>query len=240
MKNRSFEVLCHKKIRNARSKRCPDRVSGQDGGESQWSGQHIRIGNTLVRVRYSREPCASPWGSSDRRARHMSSLGIRMELIRIALRAPCHLEEGSLHLAHADGPPWYIAPSIRGHPDGVDPNSLAARISHNWMEKEDVPSADISHPDISQSDGRGGRFNFSDQTYLDPLIAFTRRVFLLVYSAAVFSWSFLVFLTDILRYFRPTSWEIFYQHREIFCFRYLLCKSPKSPCSPPIIGFLSL
>ncbi|KAL6331771.1 hypothetical protein AAG906_020110 [Vitis piasezkii] len=27
MKNRSFEVLCHKQIRNARSKRCPDRAS---------------------------------------------------------------------------------------------------------------------------------------------------------------------------------------------------------------------
>ena len=110
-----------------------------------------------------------------------------MELIRIAMRTPCHPEEGSLHLAHADGPPRDIAPSIRGHPDGVDPNSLAARISHNWMEKEDVPSADISHPDISQPDRRGGRFNFSGQTYPDPQTALTRRVFLSVYSATVFS-----------------------------------------------------
>ena len=30
------------------------------------------------------------------------------------------------------------------------------------------------------------------------------------------------------------------RHPEIFCFRYLLSKSPKSPCNPPIIGFLSL
>ncbi|KAL6342904.1 hypothetical protein AAG906_016923 [Vitis piasezkii] len=30
------------------------------------------------------------------------------------------------------------------------------------------------------------------------------------------------------------------RHLEIFCFRYLLSKSPKSPCNPPIIGFLSL
>ena len=30
------------------------------------------------------------------------------------------------------------------------------------------------------------------------------------------------------------------RHPEIFCFRYLLSKSPKFPCNPPIIGFLSL
>ena len=30
------------------------------------------------------------------------------------------------------------------------------------------------------------------------------------------------------------------RHLRIFCFRYLLSKSPKSPCNPPIIGFLSL
>ena len=50
-------------------------------------------------------------------------------------------------------------------------------------------------------DGRGGRFNFPGQTYLDPLIALTRRVFLSVYNVAVFSLSFLIFPTDILRYF---------------------------------------
>ena len=35
------------------------------------------------------------------------------------------------------------------------------------------------------------------------------------------------------RYLRPTFFEI-------FCFRYLMSKSPNSPCNPPIIGFLSL
>nr|CAN80600.1 hypothetical protein VITISV_029691 [Vitis vinifera] len=34
--------------------------------------------------------------------------------------------------------------------------------------------------------------------------------------------------------------DIFDQHFGIFCFRYLISKSPKSPCNPPIIGFLSL
>ena len=49
----------------------------------------------------------------------------------------------------------------------------------------------------------------------------------ILHSAAVFSWSFLIFAIDILGYF------------EIFCFRYLLSKFPKSPCNPPIIRFLS-
>ena len=47
------------------------------------------------------------------------------------------------------------------------------------------PAGIPPHPDISHPDGKGGRFNFSGQTYLDPLIALTRRVFL--HSAVVFS-----------------------------------------------------
>ena len=34
--------------------------------------------------------------------------------------------------------------------------------------------------------------------------------------------------------------DICHRHLEIFCFRYLMSKSPNSPCNPPIIGFLSL
>ena len=37
-------------------------------------------------------------------------------------------------------------------------------------------------------------------------------------------------------YLRPTFWRSF----GIFCFRYLMSKFPKSPCNPPIIGFLCL
>ena len=73
-------------------------------------------------------------------------------------------------------------------------------------------------------DGRGGRFNFPGQTCLDPLIVLTRRVFLSVYSCGV-----------ILKL--PNISD---RHFEIFCFRYLVSKSPNSPCNPPIIGFLSL
>ena len=121
-------------------------------------------------------------------------------------------------------------------PDGVDPDSMAARVLlgnpdgfdldslvHSVSSGRGVPTpctrrrsplriiaqstrgrilcADILHSNISQPDGRGGRFNFSSQTYPDPLIALTWRVFLSVYSVAVFSWSFLIFSTDILRYF---------------------------------------
>ena len=34
--------------------------------------------------------------------------------------------------------------------------------------------------------------------------------------------------------------DICERHFEIFCFGYLMYKSPNSPCNPPIIGFLSL
>ena len=97
----------------------------------------------------------------------MSSWGIRMELLRIAMRAPCHQGEGSLHLAHADGPPCDVP-----------------------------PSSDISHP-VPDADGRGGRFNFPGQTYLDPLIVLTRRV--LQPSCIVPRFS-----PEASRYLRPT------------------------------------
>ena len=71
-------------------------------------------------------------------------------------------------------------------------------------------------------------FNFSGRKYPDHLIVvYPDGRAAILHSVAVFSWSFLIFTTDILGYF------------EIFCFRYLLSKSPKSSCSPPIIGFLS-
>ena len=145
--------------------------------------------------------------------RRVSSWGIRMELRWIAMHTLCHQGEGSLHLAHADGPPCDIAHSTRG--EEFRPSTFTSGI----------PFADISHLNISQPDGRGGRFNFPEQTCPDPLIALTRRVFLSVYSAM----EFLLKLPDISD-----------RHLEIFCFRYLMSKSPNSPCNPPIIGFLSL
>ena len=64
----------------------------------------------------------------------MSSWGIQMELIRIAMRTPCHPGEGSLHLAHVDGPPYGIAHSTRGGITFADIFTFG------------IPSADISHP----------------------------------------------------------------------------------------------
>ena len=70
--------------------------------------------------------------------RRMSFLGIRMELIRIALRAPSHQEDRSLHLAYADSPPCdaQISPSqnsirsyISGSSDNAYPESIHGRHS---------------------------------------------------------------------------------------------------------------
>ena len=74
----------------------------------------------------------------------MSSWGIRMELLRIAMHTPCHQGEGSPHHAHADGPPCNVPPS----PD----------ISHPEFCPTDVPpSPDISH---SAPDAGGERRAF--------------------------------------------------------------------------------
>ena len=97
-----------------------------------------------------------------------------MELLRIAMRAPCHQGEGSLHLAHADGPPCDVPPS--------------SDISHPEFCPADVPSSpDISHPvpdagwerrafQLSQSDISGS----SDSAYPKSFAA-------ILHSAAVFS-----------------------------------------------------
>ena len=61
----------------------------------------IRIGYVIVRTWHSRVTCASPWGSPDRGARHVSLFwGVLAELLRIAKRATCHQGEGSLHSWH--------------------------------------------------------------------------------------------------------------------------------------------
>ena len=77
---------------------------------------------------------------------------IWMELIRIALRTPCHPGEGSLHLAHTDGPPLHsIAQSTMGgilcadisYPEFRAP-TFYIRISHSRMGEEDASTS----PDI--------------------------------------------------------------------------------------------
>ena len=65
--------------------------------------------------------------------RTCSDRGIQMELLRIAMPAPCHQGEGSLRHAHAEGPPYDV------------PSSLD--IPHPEFCPVDVPpSPDVSHP----------------------------------------------------------------------------------------------
>ncbi|KAL6324703.1 hypothetical protein AAG906_015286 [Vitis piasezkii] len=95
---------------------------------------------------------------------HMSSWEIRMELLRIEMRAPCHQGEGSLHLAHTDGPPCDARHSSF-HPgkNSVQPTFHLLRISRirNSVWSDISGSSDrIFHIRRLTSDGRGGRFNF--------------------------------------------------------------------------------
>ena len=111
----------------------------------------------------------------------MSSWGIRMELLWIAMRAPCHQGEGSLHLAHADGHPFNARHSSF-HPgkNSIQPTIHLLRISRirNSVQSDMSGSSDrIFHIQHLTPDGRGGRFNFPGQTCPDPVIALTRRAF---------------------------------------------------------------
>ena len=144
------------------------------------------------------------------------------------------IEESSLESMQGVYPDRASGYTIGGHPDHISGQELhpaatiCTRMCATIYIRLSRTSTRMFMSEILTPDRKGERFNFSWWTYLDPLIAPTRRVSqTILYSAAVFSWSFLIFATDILGYF------------EIFYFRYLLSKSPKSPCSPPIIGFLS-
>nr|CAN76013.1 hypothetical protein VITISV_019182 [Vitis vinifera] len=102
-----------------------------------------------------------------------------MELLRIAMRAPCHQGEGSLHLAHADGPPCNARhSSFHPRKNSVWPTFHLLWISHiRNSVRPTFHLLRISHIRRLMPDGRGGRFNFPGQTCPDPLIALTRRAF---------------------------------------------------------------
>ena len=169
----------------------------------------------------------------------MSSWGIRMELLRIVTRDIAHSTRGGI---------------------------LSGRIStFSGYLTSGIPSAVISpSPDISHPDGRGGRFNFPGQTCPDPLIGYfisgyliagwERRTFQLprsdmsgysksAYPESIRSRQFRFpgqpFLHSATKFLLKLP-NISDRHPEIFYFKYLLSKSPKSPCNPLIIGFLSL
>ena len=124
----------------------------------------------------------------------MSSWEIRMELLWIEMRAPCHQGEGSLHLAHADSLPFNARHSSF-HPmkNLVRPKFHLLRISYiqnsirptfhllriSYIQNSIRPTFHllwIFHIWRLTPDGRRGRFNFPGQTYPNPLIALTRRV----------------------------------------------------------------
>ena len=98
----------------------------------------------------------------------MSSWGILMELLRIAMRGPCHQGEGSLHLAHANGPPCDARHSSF-HPgkNFVRPTFHLPWISH--IQNSVLPTFHllwISHIRKSvQSDMSGS----SDSAYLESI-----------------------------------------------------------------------
>ena len=125
---------------------------------------------------------------------------------------------------------WDPAHSIRLPRHSIRLPPLYTRMYHIRKSATVIIPSGCLTSRIQEPDGRGGRFNFSGQTYQDPPIAFTRRISQqfctvliaftqrisqpILHSAAVFSWSFPICATDIFRYF---SLDIF---RWIFIFRY--------------------
>ena len=64
------------------------------------------------------------------------------------------------------------------------------------------------------------------------------------FCCEVISQPFLCVCEILQTSFSPAKWSLVFpdicdRHFEIFFFRFLLSKSPNSPCKPPIIGFLS-
>ena len=166
---------------------------------SQWSGQHIRIRYVIVRVWCSRVPGASPWGSPDR------------------------------------GAPPYV---LLRNPDGVDPDSNARSVSsrggvstlctrkrsplRRLTFSEYLPSGILSgkhfhllrifHIRHLTPDGRNGGVSTSlDRHVRIPWQRVPGSLQVegrILHNATVFSWSFQICATDILRYFSSMfSWS---------------------------------
>ena len=165
------------------------------------------------------------------------------------MRAPCHQGEGSLHLTHADGPPCDER-HISFHPgrNFVRPTFHLLDISHpapdaGWERRAfQLPRSDMSGSSYSAypESIRSRQFRFTGQLGSldtrdspDPFPSTIKKQTLIILTTKSPFWhsatEFLLKLPDISD-----------RHFEIFCFRYLMSKSPNSPCNPPIIGFLSL
>ena len=138
----------------------PDNISGQDMLLSGCDVHECRV--------------SLPEGVRIGGARHMSSWGIRMELIRIALCAPCHLGEGSLHLAHADGPLCAAQLSPPGGEFRAPTFHIRNSVHRHFTSGYLIAGWERRTFQLLQSDLSGS----SDSTY--------QGVFLSVYSATVF------------------------------------------------------
>ena len=146
----------------------------------------------------------------------MSSWGIRMELLQIAMRAPCHQGEGSLHLAHVDDPPCDVPPSSDiSHPEFYPADfPPSPDISHLEFYPADFPpSPDISHP---TPDAGWERRTF--QLLRSDISGSSNSAYPESFSLSIQCCSVLLKLPDMCD-----------RHFEIFFFRYLMSKSPKSP-----------
>ena len=108
------------------------------------------------------------------------------------------------------------------------------RISHIRMGEEGVSTSPVKHVWIL----------WLDISHPTPDAGWERRTFQLLRSgmsgssdnAYSESFSLSIQYRGVLLKLPDISDRLF----EIFCFRYLMSKSPNSPCNPPIIGFLSL
>ena len=190
---------------------------------SQWSGQHIRIRYAIVRVWCSRVSGASPWGSPDRRAlsyvllRNLDGVDPDSNARSVSsgggVSTPCTRRQSPLRRLTFSG---YL-------PSGI----LSGKHFHLLR---------IFHIRHLTSDGRNGGVSTSPDKHVripwQRVPGSLQAEGRILHSVSVFSCNIPIFAIDILRYFDL--------HFEIFCFRYLMSKSPNSPCNPPIIGFLSL
>ena len=165
MKNRSFEVICHKQIRNARSMGSFWAVVGYRNDVArlvhfnQWFGQHIQ--NSALPT--------------------------------------FHLDVSHPKFISADIPPGCIT-------SGIMLRRHSTRMFHIRNSSPPTFHPDFSHPAPDAGWERRAfqlpRSNISgssDSAYPESFAA-------ILHSAAVFSWSFQICATDILRYFALDIW----------------------------------
>nr|CAN81245.1 hypothetical protein VITISV_044086 [Vitis vinifera] len=147
MKNRSFKVLCHKQIQNAKSKRCPDRAFGQDGGgtwsmagwsSDRGSAPHVLLGNpdgvdpdSLARSVSSRRGVPTPCTRG-----------------RSPLRSIAHSTRGRILSGRLFTFSGYFISGIPcadiSYPEFRAP-TFYIRISHSRMGEEDVSTSPVRH-----------------------------------------------------------------------------------------------